>query len=85
MAKQDADGLPHCAADRHRDTHERYIEERATRDPAFAKALEIERLEARHMAAGDRRDGAECDRIEAELFRLTGDPRWAPYVPDEEE
>lgn len=45
---------------------------------------EVARLLAAHASAGDRRDGDEADRIEAELYRLTGDPRWGPSVPEEE-
>jgi hypothetical protein len=44
----------------------------------FDKNERIEQLLHLRAEAGDRRDGAACDSLDADLFKLTGDPKYAP-------
>lgn len=45
----------------------------------------IRELKSMLDSAGDRRDWDQCNRIEKELYELTGDPDYAPYEEEDEE
>ncbi len=49
----------------------------------LANANKIRNLKQALRAAGDRRDSYACDRLEAELYKLTGDESYAPYKEEE--
>jgi len=54
------------------------LEEAKEAFASFDKEERVQQLLYLRAVAGDRRDGDACASLNADLFKLTGDPKYAP-------